>query len=203
MMLTTDFSPTILATERLYLRELTPKMYNQLFSSYNEWEIKSYLGLSSDTEFREAKRKFDEGTTTYYTTFKHFHLLLKENGQVIGRCDFHTWVRAHRRAEIGYTITSEAHKNRGLMTEALRAVLLFGFEKMNLYRVEALASPHNIPSLQLLKRYDFKKEGHLRNHYMVDGELQDSQIFSLLLPEFEELKASWVQEEAPDAKATS
>ncbi|RDV16256.1 N-acetyltransferase [Pontibacter diazotrophicus] len=202
-MLTIDFSPTILATERLYLRELTPKMYAQLFRAYTEREIKDYLGLSSDTEFKEAKRRFDEGTTTYYTTFKHFHLLYKENGQVIGRCDFHTWIRAHRRAEIGYTLTSEAHKNKGLMTEALRAVLSFGFEKMNLYRVEALVSPHNIPSLQLLNRYEFKKEGHLRNHYMVNGELQDSQIFSLLLPEFEELKANWVKQEASDAKATS
>ncbi|WP_162054378.1 GNAT family N-acetyltransferase [Pontibacter pamirensis] len=202
-MLTTGFSPTILATERLYLRELTPKMHDQLFRSNTEREIKSYFGLSSDTEYREAKRRHDEGTTTYYTTFKHFHLLYKSNGQVIGRCDFHTWIRAHRRAEIGYTITSDEHKNKGLMTEALRAVLSFGFEKMDLYRVEALVSPHNIPSLQLLKRYGFKKEGHLRNHYMVNGELQDSLMFSLLLPEFEELKANWVQEEASGAKATS
>lgn len=193
----------MLATERLYLRELTPEMYNKLFRSYTEREIKAYLGLTSDTEFREAKRRFNQGTTTYYTTFKHFHLLHKKTGQVIGRCDFHTWIQIHRRAEIGYTLTSEAHKKKGLMTEALRAVLSFGFEKMNLYRIEALASPRNNPSLQLLKRYGFQKEGLLRNHYMVDGELQDSLMFSLLLPEFEELKASWVQQEAQNAKSPS
>lgn len=202
-MLTTDFSPTILATERLYLRELNPEIYNQLFRSYSELEIKGYLGLKSNAEFREAKKRFEEGTTTYYTTFKNFHLLSKQDGQVIGRCDFHTWIRAHRRAEVGYTLTSETHKNKGLMTEALRAVLSFGFEKMDLYRVEALASPHNIPSLQLLKRYGFKKEGHLRNHYMINGELQDSHIFSLLLPEFEEMKANWVQQQAQDTQAPS
>lgn len=202
-MLTPDFSPTILATERLFLRELTPEMYSQLFRSYSEREIKAYLGLGSDTEFREAKRRFEQGTTTYHTTFKYFHLIHKQDGNVIGRCDFHTWIRAHRRAEVGYTMTSERYKNKGLMTEALRAVLSFGFEKMNLYRIEALVSPHNKPSMQLLKRYGFQKEGHLRNHYMVNSELQDSFIFSLLLPEFEKLRVSWVQKEAQNPKATS
>lgn len=171
-------------------------MHNQLFRSCSEREIKLYLGLHTDAEFKEAKRRHDQGVTTYYTTFKHFHLLHKKDGQVIGRCDFHTWIKSHRRAEVGYTLTSEIHKNKGLMTEALRAVLSFGFEKMDLYRVEALVSPKNTPSMQLLKRCDFKKEGHLRNHYMVNGELQDSLMFSLLLPEFEELKAVWIQQEA-------
>ena len=200
-MLIADFSPVILVTERLYLRELTPEMYSQIFRSFSEREIKDYLGLSTAAEFKEAKRRHESGTTTYHYTFKHFHLLHKKEGNVIGRCDFHTWVRAHRRAEIGYCMTSEEHKKKGLMTEALRAVLSFGFEKMDLYRVEALASQHNTPSLQLLRRYGFQKEGQLRTHYLVNGELQDSLLFSLLLPEFEALQATWVQQEAQNTQA--
>ncbi|MFD3001739.1 GNAT family N-acetyltransferase [Pontibacter toksunensis] len=202
-MLTTDFSPTILATERLHLRELTPEMYDTLFQSCSEREIKAYLGLNSDAEFREARRRHEQGTTTYFVSFKHFQLLHKQEGDLIGRCDFHTWVKAHRRAEVGYTMTSEAHKNKGLMTEALRAVLSFGFEKMDLYRIEALASPQNTPSLQLLNRYGFQKEGYLRSHYMVNGGLEDSVLFSLLLPEFEKLKPCWVQQEVQGTQAPS
>ena len=185
--------PILLETERLFLRELTPDIYSRLFMSCTEREIKSYLGLANTAEYKEAKRRFDEGTTTYFTSFKNFHLLDKSSNSVIGCCDFHTWVPTHQRAEIGYTMTSEAHKNKGLMTEALRAVLTFGFEHMGLYRVEALASPRNVPSLQLLKRYGFKKEGLLRNHYMVNDVLEDSVLFSLLRPEFEALKTTWVQ----------
>lgn len=195
-MLTMLPPPTLLETERLILRELTPAIYNKLFESCSEREIKAYLGLATEAEFREAKRRFDEGTTTYFTSFKNFHLLDKRDSQVVGRCDFHTWVPSHRRAEVGYTMTSDAHKNKGLMTEALRAVLAFGFEHMGLYRVEALVSPRNVPSLQLLKRYGFQKEGLLRNHYMVNDVLEDSALFSLLLPEFEALKATWVQQQA-------
>ncbi|WP_237586731.1 GNAT family N-acetyltransferase [Pontibacter russatus] len=189
-------APTLLETERLLLRELTPDLYGRLFRSCSEREIKAYLGLSTPAEYEEAKRRFDEGMTTYFTSFQNFHLLDKQDRQVIGRCDFHTWVPTHRRAEIGYILTSEAHKNKGLMTEALRAVLAYGFEQMGLYRVEALASPRNVPSLQLLKRYGFKKEGLLRNHYMVNEVLEDSVLFSLLRPEFEDLKATWAQAQA-------
>jgi [ribosomal protein S5]-alanine N-acetyltransferase len=185
---------TILETERLYLRELTPATYTHLFRTCGEQEIKAYLGLESTDELREAKKRYKEGMTTYFTTFRHFHLLDKENEQVIGRCDFHTWVPSHKRAEVGYAMTSKAHKNKGLMTEALRAVLTFGFEHMDLYRVEALVSPKNTPSLQLLKRYGFTKEGLLRNHYMVDGVLEDSLIFSLLKPEFEEWQAQQLKD---------
>jgi ribosomal-protein-alanine N-acetyltransferase len=193
-MLTINTPPTILETERLYLRELTPVIYKHLFRTNNEKEIKAYLGLQSTAEFEEAKRRYDKGMTTYYTTFKHFHLLDKQDDQVIGRCDFHTWVPTHKRAEVGYTITSEAHKNKGLMTEALRAVLAYGFEHMDLYRVEALVSPRNVPSLQLLKRYGFRKEGLLRNHYMIEGVLEDSFMFSLLKPEFEEWLARQLED---------
>lgn len=202
-MLTTLPSPTLLETERLFLREMTPDLYNSLFSSCSEREIKSYLGLTTAAEYKEAKRRFEEGTTTYFTSFKHFHLLDKHGNRVIGRCDFHTWVPSHKRAEVGYTMTSEAHKNKGLMIEALRAVLSFGFEQMGLYRIEAMASPRNVPSLQLLKRYGFQKEGLLRNHYMVNDVLEDSVMFSLLRPEFEEQKAAWLQQQAQLAKARS
>jgi len=199
-MLTTLPSPTLLETERMFLRELTPEMFNRLFRTCSEAEIKSYLGLKSTVEYKEMRKRFEGGTTTYYTSFKHFLLLDKQDKRVIGRCDFHTWVPTHQRAEVGYTMTSEAHKNKGLMKEALRAVLSFGFKHMGLYRVEALAAPHNIPSLQLLKHYSFKQEGHLRNHYMVNGVLEDSLLFSLLRPEFEEQQAAWVQQMAqPDS----
>ncbi|MCJ8164502.1 GNAT family N-acetyltransferase [Pontibacter sp. E15-1] len=200
MLMTTLLAPTLLETERLFLRELTPESYTQLFQSASDREIKKYLGLASVTEFREAKRRFEDGMTTYYTSFRNFHLLDKTDLRVIGRCDFHTWVPTHKRAEVGYTITSAAHKNKGLMTEALQAVLAYGFGKMDLYRVEALASPKNVPSLQLLKRYNFSKEGLLRNHYMVNGVLEDSLLFALLRPEFEERQAARVQHQAqPDS----
>lgn len=72
------------------------------------------------------------------------------------------------------------------MTEALRAVLKYGFETMNLHRVEALIGRENAASLKLVDNFNFKQEGVLREHYVVNGIPEDSLAFSLLVHEFKD-----------------
>lgn len=102
----------------------------------------------------------------------------------MGWCGFHTWFTKHRRAEIGYVLNHDQYKGKGNMKEALPAVLKFGFENMDLHRVEALVAPGNKPSLKLLLRSGFAQEGLLRQHYFVNGKMEDSAIFSLLRSEY-------------------
>lgn len=184
-----NISPTLLYTRRLLLRELTPAIFNQLFLQKSKDEIMDYLHLQSDTEFEEMEERYSKGITTFFHSYKGFHLLDRETKAIVGRCDYHTWVPAHRRAEIGYTLLEDSYKNKGLMKEALATILTFGFEQMNLYRVEALIMNDNIPSLKLMKHFGFRQEGLLRNHTMVNGQLRDTLMFSLLKPEFKEWRA--------------
>ena len=66
----------------------------------------------------------------------------------IGTCGFHLWSRAYRRAEVGYEIAPGSW-GRGLMTEALGAVLRHGFDRLLLHRVVACVHPDNAASLRL------------------------------------------------------
>ncbi|WP_299758102.1 GNAT family protein [uncultured Pontibacter sp.] len=182
-------SPIVLTTERLLLRELTPAIFNQLFLKKTKQEIMAYLSLQTDEQFEEMEERYTKGITTYYHNYKGFHLLDRSTKKVIGHCDYHTWIPSHCRAEIGYAITDSKYKNKRLMTEALESILTFGFRQMDLYRVEALVADYNTPSLQLVRHFGFKREGLLRNHYQVNGQLEDSIMFSLLKPEFEEWQA--------------
>ncbi|QCR22946.1 GNAT family N-acetyltransferase [Pontibacter sp. SGAir0037] len=186
-----EIKPVFLETERLYLRELNPEMYKRLFTSCTDEEIKDYMGLSSEEALQEKKKSFYQDYSTDLFNFKSFHLLDKLDGSVIGKCGYHTWVKANRSAEIEYELFCDNDKGKGLMKEALKAILIFGFEEMNLYRIEALIASYNIPSAKLLKYYGFSEEGNLRGHYMVDGILEDSLILSLLRPEYEELRSCW------------
>ena len=179
-------SPIVLSTERLLLRELTPAIFNDLFLKSTKKEIMAYLNLKTKQEYADMEERYTKGITTYFHDFKGFHLIDRQSNQIIGHCDYHTWVPGHRRAEIGYAITNEKYKNQGLMTEALESILTFGFEHMNLFRVEALIPTFNTPSRNLVQHFNFKREGLLRNYYLVDGFLEDTAIFSLLKPEFEE-----------------
>ncbi|MND70827.1 putative ribosomal N-acetyltransferase YdaF [compost metagenome] len=70
------------------------------------------------------------------------------------------------------------------MTEALKPIIQYGFETMKLNRIEAFLSPDNIPSLKLVQKFGFTKEGHLREHYNKDNKLEDSAVYSLLKSEY-------------------
>jgi [ribosomal protein S5]-alanine N-acetyltransferase len=179
----------ILETDRLYLRELSPEVYKHLFTACNSSRIAEYLGLITNNEVEIEREKYNQGMVTYFTTFLSFHILDKQSGRVLGKCGFHTWVPTHRRAEIGYELYADEDKNKGYMTEALSAILAYGFEQMNLHRIEAYIADYNIPSAKLLKRFGFTEEGNARGHYIVDGINEDSLLLSLLQPEFAQLQS--------------
>ena len=180
-------SPAILETERLYIRELSPEKYEHLFTNCTDKEISTYFAFKTAKELNEAKENFKKGFVTYFVSFMKFHLIDKYTGEIIGDCDFHTWIPTHRRAELGYKLYSDENKRKGFMKEALGAVLEYGFKHMNLYRIEALIADYNTPSKKLLLHYGFQREGVIRGHYIVDGINEDSVMLSLLLPEYQQL----------------
>jgi [ribosomal protein S5]-alanine N-acetyltransferase len=183
-------TPTI-ETERLILRELGPEGNDELFTNYSDEEIMDFLGLNDAGELKTWKYKWEKGMTTYRTSYKRFLMVEKATGKTIGSCGYHNWYAEHQRAEVGYNMSNDAVKRKGYMTEALRAVLIHGFEKMELNRIEAFADPGNIPSVKLLTGFGFTKEGLLRSHYQHNGKMYDSVCFGLLKSEYKKLKKSW------------
>ncbi len=174
----------LLSTERLLLKKLTPEVFTYFFENFSDAEIKKQLGLLTDEELAVEKEKYRGGYTTYDRTILSFLLVLKSTNETIGRCGYHNWYNVHRKAEIGYVLYKEEHKQKGLMSEALVAVLEYGFGVMNLNRIEATIDPTNAASQKLVKKFGFTQEGILRQHYIRNGEIQDSLIFSLLREEY-------------------
>ena len=174
----------IIETPRLQLKKYTPEHFRYVFANLTEDEIKRELGIYTDEDFLKEKEKNIGGFTTYDRTIAHFKLIVKETRQVIGGGGFHNWYSQHRKAELGYALTVEEMKNKGYMSEAVTAMLHYGFHHMNLNRVEACVGPTNVPSLSLVKKFGFMQEGYLRQHYIRDNEIQDSLIFSLLREEY-------------------
>lgn len=173
-----DEGITSLYSERLILRKIKPETLERLFSRGNDAEIMSTLCLDSQQELEDERRKFREGIATYNRSFVWFKLLERGTSVHIGAIGYHIWYTDHDRAEIGYALKDDQYKNKGYMTEAIAVVLEYGFNEMNLHRVEAFVGPNNTPSLQLMKRFGFVQEGHLREHYLRKGVYEDSLVFS-------------------------
>ena len=184
----TAVKPNEIETSRLILRELTPEVMNELYTTYADEDIITFLGLTGPDELKKVRGNWEKGMTTYRISFKWFLMAEKATGKIIGRCGYHNWYEMHQRAELGYSMDNDAVKGKGYMKEALFAVITHGFEKMGLNRVEAFIGPSNVPSLKLVRGFGFTEEGTLRSHYSKDGEMQDSVCFSLLKDEYKKLK---------------
>jgi [ribosomal protein S5]-alanine N-acetyltransferase len=173
-----------ITTKRLQLRKLTPETYTYLFTHYTEEEIKAFFGFKTEDDFLKERGRYEKGVSTFNKSFTTFQIIDTASQKLIGSCGFHTWYTDHKRAEIGYALTHEDFKRKGIMTEAMAPILQYGFEQMSLHRIEAFVSPDNIPSLKLMETFKFTKEGHLREHYFNDGVVEDSLVFSLLRAEY-------------------
>ncbi|MCB0183617.1 MAG: GNAT family N-acetyltransferase, partial [Caldilineaceae bacterium] len=96
------------------------------------------------------------------------------------------YVLLHRhRGEIGYDLR-QREWGKGIMAEALDAIIDFGFRDMGLQRVEALVMPENVASARLLRKLGFTEEGTLRDYDRFKGAFHDMRCFSILKQEYYE-----------------
>ena len=82
-------------------------------------------------------------------------------------------------ASLGYWV-GEPFARQGYMTEGLRVVLDFAFDRLALHRIEAACLPANRPSQGLLLKSGFKEEGYSRQYLRINGRWQDHRLFAVL-----------------------
>jgi [ribosomal protein S5]-alanine N-acetyltransferase len=172
-------------TPRTILKKFTPVEYNYIFENYSEPEIRKLLGLHTDAEFQTEQEKYRLGYSSYRVDMISFQILDKETLEIMGYCGFHHWSKYHSRAELGYSLSNDTYKKKGIMTEVLERIIAYGFNTMHINRMEALVADDNIASKLLLKKYNFTQEGLLRQHYFINGVHEDSLMYSLLRDEYE------------------
>ncbi|OFZ18183.1 MAG: hypothetical protein A3D92_22465 [Bacteroidetes bacterium RIFCSPHIGHO2_02_FULL_44_7] len=170
-------------TNRLLLKGLTTEDMTSIFTCLPKEEIKKVLGHRTEEEYQKEEYKQINGYASYNRRFLLFLLTEKTSGQIIGRCGLHNWNVEHRRAEIGYNISDENFKRKGFMSEAVEAIVEYGFKELNLNRIEALVGVGNVPSLRLMEKNKFIREGQLRQHYPHPDGFEDSVLFSKLQAE--------------------
>ena len=82
---------------------------------------------------------------------------------------------------------SPACWRQGITSEAMSAVLTYGFTELDLHRIEADVAPDNIRSKNLLLKLGFTYEGNLRQRYFFRGQFEDEYYYGLL-------KDEWLQQ---------
>jgi ribosomal-protein-alanine N-acetyltransferase len=107
--------------------------------------------------------------------------LLDKPETLIGTIGHWRLMKQHYRAEVGYMLHPD-HWNKGIMKEALLAVIDYGFKDMKLHSIEAHINPANASSAALLERCGFIREAYFKEDFFFKGAFIDSAIYSLLAP---------------------
>ncbi|UOQ91916.1 GNAT family N-acetyltransferase [Halobacillus shinanisalinarum] len=104
---------------------------------------------------------------------------LKENGKFIGTVHFVWWQPKYNSAEIGYVLSKE-YWGKGLITEAAKAIISFGFESMNLVRIQARCFLENEGSERVMEKLGMSLEGISRKVMYVKGVHKGLKVYSIL-----------------------
>ena len=103
----------------------------------------------------------------------------KNSTHFIGLLGLYKIYEPNFRAEIGYMILNEFN-NQGIVTEAVKAIIDYGFDVMNLHSIEGIIDPGNFASEKVLQKNGFVKEAHLIENEFAEGKFWDTVIYSLL-----------------------
>ena len=104
---------------------------------------------------------------------------LKETGRIIGTIGYMSYNADNATVEVGYSIARE-HWGKGLMTEALAAVIDESFRTLELHRIEALHFTDNPASGRVMEKCGMQHEGHMRQRINCKGVFRDVEMWGIL-----------------------
>ena len=164
--------PIYLEGERLALRTVEPEDEGFARRHWNDPELRRWFGKHEPMDRERIEGFFETGAD-------EVHFLPCRGGEPVGLLWLFRIDDVAGRGEIGYWIRPDEQGN-GYATEAAELGLRYAFDERGLHKVMARVFEGNTPSRRVLEKSGFEEEGHLREHYYVDGEYLDAYLFGLL-----------------------
>ncbi len=174
----------IIATKRLCLRQFTIEDIPAYRKEFESEHIQKYLGgvllLKNNEEDAQNWIRNINDRLLKRKLVLTWHIVNHQE-QSIGRVDLGGF-RQRKVAEISYYIWKASWGN-GYGTEAVEAVIRFGFHHLELERISATIHIENLGSQKLIEKVGLRKEGVLRN-YPLGKSLQDVYMYSIIREEY-------------------
>lgn len=170
----------VLTTQHLILRPIDEKDIAALYTLFSSDAVMKFMDVERFQDVSEAaqmvtffREKLETGEGMRWA------ICYKERNELIGTCGYHHISKSNFKAEIGYDLIP-AYWGKGIMTNAIHCLLQYGFEQLQLNRIEAIVDPTNINSYKLLDRIGFQREGLHRQSFYEKGRFIDVYIYSML-----------------------
>jgi ribosomal-protein-alanine N-acetyltransferase len=180
-MLQFTFSPfPTIETDRLVLRRINTDDVNEIFELRSNPETMKFIPrpLVKNTEDAlEHIAMIEEKIETNIGI--NWGITLKDSNKLLGIIGYYRMQPENHRAEIGYMLLPAFH-GKGIIPEAVKRLIQYGFEDLKLHSIEAVIDPLNFASEAVLLKCGFVKEAHFKETELYEGKFLDKVIYSLL-----------------------
>ena len=173
-------------TERLLLRRFEVADAEEMFKNWaSDTENCEYMTWSAHKSIEDTKEFISSVISNYKNKNCYkWMIVLKETNELIGNISADGIDECARRAHLGYII-SKKYWGKGFMTEALKSVINYLFEKVNFARIQAWHDIKNPASGRVMEKCGMKYEGTLRKYCKNNlGELVDTPFYAIIREEW-------------------
>ena len=167
--------------DRLRLRQLVLDDVQNVFDFTSNPSVTEFLSWDAHQDQKKTESFISHVISTYEDEDapSQWGIELVEEGRVIGITGFISLEKLHERAEIAF-IMSPDYAGKGYMTEANQLVLKYGFESLDLNRIQAKAELGNLGSRKTLTKIGMKEEGTLIDFLKIKGTFRTYMYFASL-----------------------
>lgn len=175
----------VIETERLILRKLTMRDASDMFRYCQDKEVARHVLWEAHTSILETRAYIRYNLYQYRSGEPaSWGIVLRETNRVVGTIGYMSYNADNSTVEIGYSLTREQW-SKGLMTEALRAVIDETFHTLKVHRIEAMHFTDNPASGRVMAKCGMTHEGHMRERICCKGVFRDVEMWGILRKDWE------------------
>ena len=172
-------------TKRLILRQFCFEDSGAMLQNWiADEKIQSMYCEPVYTTVHEVNQLLEKYIQSYQNNdYYRWAIIDKKSNQCIGQIAYYLVNSQYHFAEIEYCI-GQYFQCQGFATEATKAIIDYGFQKINLHKIQICTKTINKPSKRVIEKCGFVYEGTLRDYFYIDGQYVGRMYYSILKSEY-------------------
>jgi RimJ/RimL family protein N-acetyltransferase len=174
--------PVFLEGEKVYLRPLDMDDLDTFHRWFNHPDLRKWLYLTypiTKGDEKETLEKMIKDKDSVYLS-----IVIKSNDKLIGNLSLHKIHKVHKSAELGIAIGDSEETSKGYGTEAMKLLIDYGFNTLNLHRIQLWVHDFNKRAIGSYEKLGFVQEGKKRESFYSDGKYTDGILMAILRKEW-------------------
>jgi RimJ/RimL family protein N-acetyltransferase len=155
---------------------------------FNDREVTRHITMKYPMPRAAEEEWLREHTAALQSYGPVIYAIETKDGQYIGNVNFHVVQPESRKARLGITIGDKTCWSKGYGGDAIRTLVQFGFDAMNLNRVDLLVDEDNARAIACYEKVGFVHEGRMRQARYTRGRYVDHLVMGVLRSEWEAAK---------------